>query len=277
MQDSPKVSVCMITFNHEKYIREAIDGVLEQQTDFPIELILANDCSSDGTGAIIQNILETHPRAGQIRYFEHEKNLGMMPNFIFAFEQCQGKYIALCEGDDYWTDPLKLQKQVDFLEASPEYGICFHEVKIRDEPTGLLKDDYITRKVPETTDMRDLARGNFIHTPSVMLCNDFNLPKWYYKCPIGDYPLYFIALKGRKIFKIEEVMSVYREHTSSIWSNKSMEFRKYEMNKTLMLIKRNIRLPIEVRMIFNKRLGKKSLFQTVLKKAKLFLGKNHGD
>ncbi|MDT8416131.1 MAG: glycosyltransferase [Flavobacteriaceae bacterium] len=225
MQDSPKVSVCMITFNHEKYIREAIDGVLVQQTNFQIELILANDCSSDGTDAIIQNILETHPRAGQIRYFKHEKNLGMMPNFMFAFEQCHGKYIALCEGDDYWTDPLKLQKQVDFLEANPEYALCFHEVQIKEEAAGTLIEDNITRKVPDTTDIRDLARGNYIHTPSVVFRNGFSLPNWFSECVMGDWPLYCIITGDKKIKKLTDVMAVYRRHPSSMWSAKDKNTR----------------------------------------------------
>ena len=271
MQNSPKVSVCMITYNHEKYIREAIEGVLMQQTDFPIELILANDCSTDSTDTVIQNMLATHPKAACIRYFHHPKNVGMMPNFIFTLGQCQGKYIALCEGDDYWTDPYKLQKQVDFLEANPDYGICFHEVKIRDESSGILKDDNITRKVPETTNIEDLARGNFIHTPSVMLRNDFKLPSWFYQSPIGDYPLYCFALKERKIFKIEEEMSVYRMHTSSVWSNKSVEYRKYEMDKALMLIKRNIILPPKSKKKLLERLERKSFFQRALKKVKQYL------
>ena len=123
MKKQPKVSVCMITYGHEKFIEEAINGVLMQECDFVVELIIANDCSPDKTDAVIQNILCNHPRASWIKYIKHDKNLGMMPNFIFAMQECKGKYIALCEGDDYWTDPSKLQKQVDFLEANSDYVI----------------------------------------------------------------------------------------------------------------------------------------------------------
>ena len=129
MIQQSKVSVCMITYGHEKFIEQAINGVLMQECDFEVELIIANDCSPDRTDAVIQNILKNHPRASWIKYIKHEKNLGMMPNFIFALQECQGKYVALCDGDDYWTDAFKLQKQVDFLESNPKFGICFHSVE----------------------------------------------------------------------------------------------------------------------------------------------------
>jgi glycosyltransferase involved in cell wall biosynthesis len=118
-----KVSVVMITFNHENYIREAIEGVLMQETDFEMELIISNDCSTDATNIVIEDFLLNHPNAFKVKYFNQEKNLGMMPNFIFTLNQSKGNYIAICEGDDYWTDTYKLQKQVDFLEANPEYVI----------------------------------------------------------------------------------------------------------------------------------------------------------
>lgn len=117
----PCVSVVMITYGHEKYIEEAINGVFIQKTDFPIELIIANDCSPDKTDEIVRKVIQRSPENITVRYICHEQNKGMMPNFIWALKQTKGKYIALCEGDDYWTDPLKLQKQVDFLEQNEEY------------------------------------------------------------------------------------------------------------------------------------------------------------
>jgi glycosyltransferase involved in cell wall biosynthesis len=113
----PIVSVVMITYMHGAFVSEAINGVLMQQCDFDVELIIADDCSLDRTSAVIDNFKD-HPNYKWINYIRHESNMGMMGNFIWALEQASGKYIALCEGDDYWTDPLKLQKQVDFLEAN---------------------------------------------------------------------------------------------------------------------------------------------------------------
>ncbi|MDO9260985.1 MAG: glycosyltransferase, partial [Flavobacteriaceae bacterium] len=114
MKDKPTVSVCMITYNHENYIQQAIEGVLMQTCNFEVELIIANDCATDKTDEVIQEIIKNHPNSSWIKYTNHSQNKGMMPNFIWAMQQCKGKYIALCEGDDYWTDPLKLQKQVEF-------------------------------------------------------------------------------------------------------------------------------------------------------------------
>ncbi|QKJ64805.1 glycosyltransferase [Flavobacterium sp. M31R6] len=129
MKENLKVSVCMITYGHEKYIREAIEGILMQECDFEVELILANDCSPDSTDKVIQNILENHPKRSWIKYFNHKENLGMMPNFIFALGQCSGNYVAMCEGDDYWITKDKLQKQVDILEENKKVGLVYTNVK----------------------------------------------------------------------------------------------------------------------------------------------------
>ena len=112
------VSVLMITYNHENFIREAIEGVLMQKTDFPIELIIGEDCSTDGTRKIVMEYASKYPDI--IRPLLPDSNLGMMKNFIETMQAATGKYIALCEGDDYWTDPYKLQKQVDILNKLPD-------------------------------------------------------------------------------------------------------------------------------------------------------------
>src|SRR5258706_16274760 len=103
MRDSPIVSVCMITYAHEVFIAQAIHGVLQQETDFQIELIIAEDASPDNTEKIVAGIIKSHPKGNCIKYFRHPRNLGMRLNFIWALQKCSGKYVALCEGDDYWT------------------------------------------------------------------------------------------------------------------------------------------------------------------------------
>ncbi|HEY9167875.1 MAG TPA: glycosyltransferase [Lutibacter sp.] len=242
MNKNLKVSVCMITYGHEKYIEQAINGVLMQITDFEVELIVANDCSTDKTDDIIQNIIQNHPRASWIKYTKHDKNLGMMPNFIWALQQCQGKYIALCEGDDYWTDPLKLQKQVDFLEANLDYNICFHRVQLIHQEENQIGEDTITRYVPETIDSDELAKGNCMHTPSVLLRNNFIIPNWFKKVPTGDWVLYMIALKDKKIKKIEEVMAVYRVNNNGVWSGKTRGQRMRMTIKSFKLVYKNVQL-----------------------------------
>lgn len=224
------ISICMITYNHEFYIESAIRGVLAQQTNFDIELLISNDNSNDQTHQKILSLTKNLPRNITLSYFNQEKNLGMMSNFIFALEHCKGKYIALLDGDDYWTDPLKLQKQVDFLEENLDYNICFHNMQIKDESKNLLLEDTITREVENSTTSVDLAKGNFIHTPSVVLRNNFTIPDWFHQSPIGDWVLYMLAIKDKKIKKIEEVLGVYRSHGSSVWSLKT---EKYRLEKTL--------------------------------------------
>ncbi len=208
---SPTVSVCMITYGHEKFIREAIEGVLMQECDFEVELILANDCSPDQTDKVIQEIIKNHPKGSWIKYFKHKSNIGMMPNFLFALRKCQGTYIALCEGDDYWKDPLKLQKQVGFLEVNPDYVLCFHPIQIL-KTDGSIVDDFITN-VPENYEaIETLARlGNYIHTPSVVFRNIISeFPFEFEHTPIGDYFLYMILAEHGKLKFLEEKMAVYR-------------------------------------------------------------------
>lgn len=124
------VSVIMITYNHELYIAEAINGILMQKCDFQIELIISDDCSPDNTEKVVNEIVENHPNGSWIKYTKNHKNKGVSLNFVCAAQRARGKYIALCEGDDYWTDPLKMQKQVDFLEQNVDYVACQHSREV---------------------------------------------------------------------------------------------------------------------------------------------------
>lgn len=214
-----KVSVCMITYGHEKFIAEAINGVLMQECDFDVELIIANDCSPDYTDAVIQSIIENHPKASWIKYLKHKENLGMMPNFIFAMQQCKGEYIALCEGDDYWTDPLKLQKQVDFLESNPEYGICFHKV----EEINLF-DKSKNRIFPNISNnviynIEDYILNNLTATCSIVFNRkSSSLPDWFNDLPFGDLGLVLFVMNrfNKKAMVLNDLMGVYRIHPGGV-------------------------------------------------------------
>lgn len=221
--DLPLVSVCMVTYNHAQFIKEAIEGVMTQQTSFIFELIIGNDASTDNTNKLIEEYVGKEYERKYIKYFNHLNNLGMIPNFIFAFKQCKGKYFAFCDGDDFWTDPYKLQKQVDFLEANPEYAICFHSVnELTDEKEPVLSDLNSSLK-EETYTIEDLAKRNIIHTPSVVFRNKLfeQFPVWFKDSPAGDYPLYMLNAQYGKIKYFPEPMAVYRRHSNSIWSSKS--------------------------------------------------------
>jgi glycosyltransferase involved in cell wall biosynthesis len=136
-----KVSVAMITFNHERFIHEAINSILSQKTDFHFELVLGEDHSTDSTRHICEEYVQKYPE--KIRLLPSNKNLGMIPNLIRTFQACLGQYIAFLEGDDYWTDALKLQKQVDFLDANPDYGLVHTDFDHYVQSTGLLTKSFI--------------------------------------------------------------------------------------------------------------------------------------
>ena len=136
MTNVPLLSVCLITYNHENYIRQAIEGVLMQKVNFNWELIIAEDCSTDKTRDIILEYKKKHPDF--IKLILQEKNVGPAKNWIELITKPNSKYIAYFEGDDYWTDPLKLQKQVGFLEANPDYVIHSGFAKLSNEKNELL-------------------------------------------------------------------------------------------------------------------------------------------
>ena len=221
MIDYPKISVVTITYGHENFIEQTLDGVFMQDYKGEIEFIISNDHSPDATDRVIKDYLAVKeiPINFTIKYTQHEVNKGMMPNFIWALEQASGKYIALCEGDDYWTDPLKLQKQVEFLETNQEYVLTFHPVQILNTD-GVLVEDFIT-KVPENYEYQEtLASGNnYIHTPSVLFRNIItSFPPEFMLSPIGDYFLYMILTNHGKIKIMNDTMAVYRQGVG-VWSD----------------------------------------------------------
>lgn len=148
------VSIVCITYNHEPYLRDALEGFLFQKTTFPFEIILAEDCSTDGTRAICEEYAAKYP--DKINYIYRDHNVGYNENEYEAMCAAKGKYIAYCEGDDYWTDPNKLQKQVDFLESHPEYAVCWHRCKHRNVETKEEKKDACGKILPHGAEGVDI-------------------------------------------------------------------------------------------------------------------------
>ena len=134
MNAEPLVSVCMTAYNHAPYIGRAIEGVLSQRTTFAVELVLSDDCSPDGTGAICRDYAARYP--DRIRLLTGDVNVGMRANYRRTIEACRGRYVAMCDGDDWWCDPLKLQRQVEALEADPACGLSYTRSERRFEATG---------------------------------------------------------------------------------------------------------------------------------------------
>jgi glycosyltransferase involved in cell wall biosynthesis len=229
----PLVSVVVNTYQHVNYIGECLEGILAQRIDFPMEIVIGDDGSTDGTQEICMEYAKKYP--DKIRLFLRNRDLShyhdlndkstIRFNGHWTRMSARGKYIAMCEGDDYWIDNFKLQKQVAFLEKNTDYAITFHSVRILQK--NKLMDDNITFRVSSTTNIYDLAKGgNFIHTPSCLyLKNWITPPEWLLKCPIGDYPLHMINAQHGKIKFFDEYMAVYRIHQSNNWAGKGHEFK----------------------------------------------------
>jgi len=161
-----KLSVMMITYNHERYIRQALDSVLMQEVDFPYEIVVGEDNSTDSTRAILLEYASRHP--DKIRLLLHDKNVGVIRNFFATMEACRGEYIALLEGDDYWTSDQKLRTQVDSLDRHPDYAISFHNVTGHFEEGGRADFNYVNADQPDTIELADLLEDNVIPTCSAV-------------------------------------------------------------------------------------------------------------
>lgn len=233
------VSIIMITYGHEKYIKQAIEGVFKQECDFEIELIIANDCSPDNTDVVVNKYLKEHPKASIVKYFKHENNIGMMPNFMWALSQAKGKYIAICEGDDYWTDCLKLQKQVGFLEKNEEYGLTHTDSDFLLEQSGVIIRDY--RKINNLEAKNgfvydDLLKSNHISTLTVMfrksLLDYYFLLKRNDICNflMADYVMWLEFSQHCKFHYINETTATYRVLENSASNHASFEKKLLFLN-----------------------------------------------
>lgn len=215
---TPKLSVFMITYNHERFIREAIDSALMQQTDFPFEIVIGEDCSTDATRALVQDYAQRYP--DRIRLLLHPHNVGSMRNFAQTYAACRGEYVAWLEGDDYWTAPRKLQQQVDFLDEHPDYALCFHQVVAVDDAAPDRPPQLITNDLPLVVPFEQLLRSNFIQSCSVVYrrAQVPTIPAWVLDLPMGDWPLHVLHAQHGKIGQIKQIMAVYRVHSGGVWS-----------------------------------------------------------
>jgi glycosyltransferase involved in cell wall biosynthesis len=214
----PKVTVFCLAYNQAKYIRQCLDGILTQETNFGIEILINDDASSDGTRRIIQEYAKKHP--GIIKPVLQKTNQYSKGkrNFIIRYlmPKMRGEYLAICEGDDYWTDPKKLQKQVDFLDANPDYALCFHKVLVKYEDGSV--DDQVYPDVANKSwyTRAQLLKLNYIQTNSVMYRRQAYDDVSNQVTP-GDWYLHLYHAQFGKIKLIDEVMSVYRKHKGGMW------------------------------------------------------------
>ncbi|WP_278036308.1 glycosyltransferase [Flavobacterium nitratireducens] len=206
------VSVFILTYNQEQFITQTIESVLMQQTDFAYQLVIGEDCSTDSTRQICENFASQYPN--NIKLLPAlDKNIGLIANYMRTIKECDGKYIAICDGDDYWIDKYKLQKQVDFLESNPDFSIVYTRVR-KLFPNGEFKESVANTK-GRTTNFDDLIFDNYIPSVTTLFKNIQNnqnqLPKWILKYPYGDWPTYLWTIKeSGKIYFLDEVTAVYR-------------------------------------------------------------------
>ncbi|MFV0156664.1 glycosyltransferase [Empedobacter falsenii] len=241
MINLPKVSVVTITYGHQDYIIETIKGVLKQNYKGKIEFIISNDNSPDDTDQVISDFFKSIeiPSHIDIKYIKHKENKGAIPNFAWTISQCTGKYIAICEGDDYWTDPHKLQKQIDFLEENEDCSLVYHRVQIYDEEEKFFSEEILNKSLTiQKRTIEELAlNGNFIHTPSVLFRNNLILPERLFKLTVGDYVLWFLNGEKGKLGYLPDQMAVYRFSEKSTWGKKSDYYRIFNWLKVLSSLK----------------------------------------
>lgn len=242
------VSVLMVTYAHEQFIAQAIESIVIQETNFVFELVIGEDYGPDKTREICLSYQQKYPDIIKLNF--QDKNVGPQQNFINTYKCCKGKYIALCEGDDYWTDKHKLQKQVDFLETNPTYTMCAHASDILTD--GIFESMTLDK---DTLTIDDILAENWgIMTASVMFRkNAFNIPDWFVKVKNGDFALQLLMSDKGKIGYLSDNMSVYRRHIGGI-SSRSLtpfnqaawviyllyEFNRYSAGKYKKLINKRI-------------------------------------
>jgi len=212
--NKPKVSIVTISYNQEQYIQQTLDSFIDQKTDFNFEVIIADDCSTDNTAGIIREYAEKFPNI--IKPILRKKNIGIQSNFIDALQHASGTYIALCEGDDFWTDSLKLHKQVNFLETHKDYSLVFHPVRVFFENHEEEDVTFPTIADSKQFTLKNLLKNNYIQTNSVMY-RKVNYDNLLHNVMPFDWYLHLTHAREGKIGFINEVMAAYRRHADGVW------------------------------------------------------------
>lgn len=220
--DSPLVSVICMVYNHARYVADALDGFLQQETDFPFEVIIHDDASVDGSPDVIREYEKNFPNI--IKPIYEKTNLYSRDTALLrdvVYRELKGKYIAICEGDDYWCDSHKLKKMVDFLEVNNNYSACAHNTILMNLVSRKQKRKTMFSDKDCDLNLRDILDGNDCHTSSVVCRREYflNRPAFCFAQPgVGDYPLkVFLAMMG-PVKRFGKVMSVYRFGTPNSWT-----------------------------------------------------------
>lgn len=237
-----KVSVLVMTYNHEKFISRALESVAMQETNFEFEILISEDCSTDGTREIVLDFEKAHPN--KVRLLLSEQNIHSNEIVVRGIQAARGQFIALLDGDDYWISPHKLQKQVDFLESHPECSLCFHNARIYHEAEGREGRNWTPPDQKEISTLEDIWMGNFIATCSTMFRRGVigTIPSWYNDFfPITDWPLHILNAEHGNIGYIDEVMGVYRYHPGGLYSPFSETKKQQETLKFYRTMNKNLK------------------------------------
>ncbi len=225
------VSVCILTYNHAPYIAQAIEGTLMQRLPHAWEVLVGDDGSTDGTAEIVRQYAERYPNRIRAFHFEypagHVRTSGQR-NMRNLLERARGRYIAVVEGDDYWTSPEKLRRQVEFLDLHPDYSECFHNATVRHEGHPERDSLYLTGPQAERWDVRAIASDGWraIPTCSVMFRRGlFELPRWFETLRFGDWSMNLLNAHQGPIGYLDEVFATYRVHVSGTWSMKPSTYK----------------------------------------------------
>lgn len=226
--DNVLVSVCCITYNHALFIRQCLDGFMMQKCSFKIEVLIHDDASTDEAQDIIREYETKYPDIIKLIYQKENQYSKGKDVFLLNISRAKGKYIALCEGDDYWTDPYKLQKQVDFLESHPDYVMCSHRFDQYYEDGHRLEKEKDDTFQGADYDLRNLIGGKWLtQTLTVMYCRSALDLKQYERYGMSmDIILFYELLKHGKGYCFPEAMGVYRYHNGGVWSEVSQNQRR---------------------------------------------------
>lgn len=230
MLENPLVSICCITYNHEKYIAQALESFLMQVTDFSVEIVIGDDCSTDNTPHIIEEYNKKFP--GKFRILKRDKNLGSEVNFIKSIQACRGTFVALCEGDDYWTDPNKLSIQVDALTERPEFTVCVSNYSILNEENKTIstKINNAEYKIQEehVINKENIFNPFLFQTHTIFFRRQSLRKKIFKEIKCGDVFLAAELLSNGKGLFLDINFGVYRLHKGGVYSKKS-ELEKFKM------------------------------------------------
>jgi glycosyltransferase involved in cell wall biosynthesis len=219
MSENMKASVLIVTYNHEPYIEQSVRSVLAQRSNFDYEIIIGEDCSTDRTREILIRLQEQFP--DRIRLLANDHNLGMIQNSLRTLAACHGEYISLLDGDDYWCGEDKLQRQVDFLDQHPDFAISFHSVLKVNENSSQQPKVVKPAQDQDVFDINDLIRSMFIPTCSALFRNGLidEFPSWTGTLKLLDWLIFILVARSGKIGYANDVMAVYRVHSSGWWSS----------------------------------------------------------